>query len=74
MVTITITKREYENLVEKKLYFDYMQALMKEKIFSPPNIKSSKSVIATLQATKKYNKKFLDDVRDGLSRSKFFTE
>ena len=33
MVTITITKREYENLVEKKLYFDYMQALMKEKSF-----------------------------------------
>ena len=71
MVTITITKREYENLVEKKLYFDYMQALMKEKSFLRQISKAQKRY---RDAEPQNITKFLDDVRDGLSRSKFFTE
>jgi len=72
MSTITISKKEYGDLIEKKLRYDYMQQLMKENIFSSPPTKNIKEIISDFQKTNRYNKNFIKSLEKGLSRSSYF--
>ena len=72
MNTITIPKKEYEELVDAKLHYEYLRQLMKENIFAPPPIRNRKDVLKQFKATKKYNQKFLKSLEGGLKRSSYF--
>lgn len=72
MSTITISKKEYSDLMEKKLRYDYLQQLMKENIFSSSPTKNIKEVISAFQKTKRYNANFIKSLEKGLSRSSYF--
>ena len=73
MVTITITKKEYEKLVDAKLRFEYVRHVLADNIFSAPPVKSVHSVIKNFRATKRYNKAFLRSLEQGLKRSDYFS-
>jgi hypothetical protein len=74
--TITIPKKEYEKLVTERdflrMRYDYLRSAVSDDIFSPPPTKSASAVIRGFKATGKYNKKFLESLEKGLSRSSYF--
>ncbi len=72
MANVTISKKEYQKLLDAQLRFDYMKQLLENDLFSPPPIKDMKSVILSFRKTKKYNRKFLKSLEDGLKRSRYF--
>jgi len=72
MSTITIPKKEYHDLIEKKLRYEYFQQLVKEDIFSSPPKKNIKEIISAFKETKKYNKNFIKSIEKGLNRSSYF--
>ena len=72
MTTITIPKKEYQDLVEKKFRYEYLRQIMEEDIFSSPPTKSIKEVLAAFNGTKKYNRKFLASLKKGLEKSPYF--
>lgn len=72
MNTVTLTRKEYEKLVEAKLRYDYMRSTLEHGIASPPPVRSSKVILKNFRATKLYNKKFLKALEGGLRRSSFF--
>ena len=72
MATITISKKEYQELLEKKLKYEHLREVLAEDIFSPPPTKSKKTVLSVFKTTKRYNKKFLDGLEKGLKRSQYF--
>lgn len=69
MATITLPKKEYHQLVEKALRYDYLRQLLEEDIFSPPPTRSVKKVIDSFTKTGLYSKEFLKDLEKGLKRS-----
>ena len=69
MSTITVPKKEYTQLVEKALRYDYLKGIMEEDLFAPPSAKSVKKILAELKAQKKYNPAFLKSLERGLLRS-----
>lgn len=72
MATVTISKKEYRDLLDKKLRYEYLRGLLKEDIFSPPPIKNIKVVIKSFRETGRYNQKFLKSLERGLKRSSHF--
>ncbi len=72
MGTVTIPKKEYKELVEKKLRYEYLRGVMEEDIFSPPPTKKIKEIIDGFRATRKYNRQFIKDLERGLKRSSYF--
>ena len=72
MTTIAVPKKEYKELLEKKLRYEYLRFVIEEELFSPPPTKNRKEVIAALKATKHYSHKFLESVSRGLRRSSYF--
>ncbi|MBU3925878.1 hypothetical protein KJ763_01780 [Patescibacteria group bacterium] len=72
MSTVTIPKKEYYDLIEGKLRYEYLQQLMKEDIFSSPPTRNIKDVISAFKATKKYNKNFIKSLERGLTQSSYF--
>jgi len=72
MTTITISKKEYQRLLERALRYEYLRQALKEDIFAPPPIRNSKAVIKEFRATKRYNQKFLESLSKGLRRSSYF--
>jgi len=72
MGTITISKKEYQELTEHKLRYEYIRRALEENLFSPPPTKNRKEIVSSLAATGLYNKKFLASVRKGLKRSRYF--
>ncbi len=72
MNTITIPKKEYRDLIEKKLRYDYLRQMIKEDIFSSPPKKNIKEIISAFKETKKYNKNFIKSLEKGLSQSSYF--
>ncbi len=72
MSMVTISKREYRELVEKKLRYDYLHQVIVSDVFSLPPVRSRKSVLKAFSGTKKYNKKFLKSLARGLERSTYF--
>ena len=72
MSTITIPKKEYEELIEKRLRYEYLRRLMEEDIFSPPPIRKIREVMNEFKTTKRYNRQFLKSLEKGLNRSSYF--
>lgn len=72
MATITITKKEYLELIDKKLRFDYLRNVLTEDFFAPPPTKDSNEIIRAFKAAKKYNQKFINGLKRGLDRSAYF--
>lgn len=72
MSTITIPKKEYEELVEKKFKYERLREVLEEDILSSPPIRSKKTVLSEFKGAKRYNKKFLEGLKAGLERSSYF--
>ena len=72
MATITISKKEYERLVEAKIRYERLREAMEEDIFASPPIRDRKQILRTFTASKKYNRKFIESLGNGLGRSSYF--
>jgi len=72
MSTITISKKEYQRLLERALRYEYLREILEEDIFSSPPIKNSKAILNEFRKTKKYNREFLKSLAGGLKRSSYF--
>lgn len=72
MSTITIPKKEYKELVEKKFRYEYLRQIMEEDIFASPPTRNIKEITAAFKKTGLYNQKFIKSLEKGLSRSAYF--
>lgn len=72
MNTITISKKEYQELIEKKLRYEYLHQIIEEDIFAPPPTKKIKEIIKAFGQTNLHSKKFLKSLEKGLGRSSYF--
>lgn len=72
MSSITISKREYEKLLEKKMRYDYLRSILEEDFFSPPKTRDSKIILKAFKETKRYSSNFLKSLERGLKRSSYF--
>lgn len=72
MNTIIIPKKEYNNLLDARLRYEYVRQILAEDIFSPPPTKKRAEVMRVFAAAKKYNVKFLKSFEKGLKRSSYF--
>ena len=72
MSTITIPRKEYEELVDKRLRYEYLRQMMNGDIFSAPPEKNIKKVLKEFRASKKYSQKFIKSLENGLKRSSYF--
>ena len=72
MQTVTISKKEYEELVEKKLRYEHLHQIIEGDIFSPPPTRDIKELIKAFQKTGLYNQRFIDSLEKGLKRSAYF--
>ena len=74
--TVTIPKKEYEELLETRTRYDFLRSTIPEEdvddIYAPPPTKDPKVFMEAFRKTGKYNKKFLDGLEKGLSRSSHF--
>ena len=72
MVTITIPKKEYQQLLDKALRYEYLRQILEEDIFASPPVQNSKTILKEFRKTKRYNQKFLESLAKGLKRSTYF--
>lgn len=72
MSTITISKREYKDLIDKKIRYEKLRAVVEEDIFASPPTKNATEVTEAFKATGKYSRKFLTGLAKGLKRSSYF--
>ncbi|KKT39804.1 MAG: hypothetical protein UW28_C0029G0016 [Parcubacteria group bacterium GW2011_GWA2_44_13] len=72
MVTVTIPKKEYKELVEKKMRYEQLRQIIEGDLFASPSTRSTKEILAGFKATKKYSAKFLESLSKGLRRSSYF--
>ena len=72
MATITISKREYQRLLDRAFRYEYLRQVLEEDIFASPPTRNAKAVIKEFRATKRYNQKFLKSLAKGLKRSPYF--
>lgn len=72
METVTISKKEYQELIEKKLRYEYLHQIIESDIFSPPPTKDINEVIDAFKKTGIYNQKFIAGLEKGLKRSSYF--
>ncbi|OGF62895.1 hypothetical protein A2662_04525 [Candidatus Giovannonibacteria bacterium RIFCSPHIGHO2_01_FULL_45_33] len=72
MVTVTIPKKEYKELVEKKMRYEQLRQIIEGDLFTSPSTHSTKEVLTGFRATKKYSVKFLKSLEKGLKRSSYF--
>ncbi len=72
MSRVTISKKEYDALLEAKARYEYMRGAFEDvrTVFSPPPTKRTKTIVEAFEKTGTYNKRFLDGLRRGLERSK----
>ena len=74
MITVTISKKEYQHLLDRTLRYEYLQSILQKNIFSPPPTRDARKVVKAFRATKKYNKNFLESLQRGLGRSSYFKQ
>lgn len=72
MATITLSKKEYQRLLDKAFRYEYLREILEEDIFATPPVKNSKKIIDEFRKTKRYNQKFLESLAKGLKRSSYF--
>lgn len=73
MSTVTIPKKEYRELLDKKLRYEYLRHIMEGNVFAPPPTRGTKRILADFRATKLYSPAFLSSLKRGLKRSSYFT-
>lgn len=71
MSTITIPKKQYQQLLDKALHYEYLRQLMSEDIFSLPPTKNVKEILSAFKETKTYSREFLQSLGKGLRRSSY---
>jgi len=72
MGTITIRKKEYKELLDKKLKYEYLRQILEEDIFAPPPTRKVKSVLLAFKTTRRYSPQFLKSLGRALKRSAYF--
>lgn len=72
MATITLPRKEYQELLEKAMRYEYLRQLLAADIFSPPPTRNAKVVLRAFQQTGKYSRQFLKSLEKGLKRSSYF--
>ncbi|MEK7657931.1 MAG: hypothetical protein AAB366_01930 [Patescibacteria group bacterium] len=72
MSIITISKKEYQKLLDKSLRYEYFRQLMENDIFSPPPTRYIAEIINAFKITKRYNRQFIEKLEKGLKRSSYF--
>ncbi|MEK7673686.1 MAG: hypothetical protein AAB371_00615 [Patescibacteria group bacterium] len=72
MSTITIPQKEHKQLAEKAFKFEYLREIINSDVFAPPSIKNMNEIIEILKNTKKYSKKFIANIENGMRRSAYF--
>jgi len=72
MNTITIPKKEYNDLVEKKFRYEHLRRAMEEDIFASPPSKNINETISAFEKTGKYNQGFIESLKKGLNHSSYF--
>ncbi len=72
MSQVTISKREYQKLLERAFRFEHLRQILEEDIFSSPPTRNIKTIIKDFRETGRYNKNFLDSLARGLKRSPYF--
>ena len=71
MPSVHIPQKQYQELVDKSMRFEYLKLVLKEDIFSPPPTKDAHEIMGHFTATQRYSKKFLQSLKKGLMRSSF---
>ena len=72
MATITMSKKQYQRLLDKALRYEYLRQVLEEDIFGPPPTRNSKTILKEFRKARKYNQKFLKSLAKGLKRSSYF--
>jgi len=72
MADIIISKKQYQELLDKALRYEYLRHIMEENIFAPPPTKDIKKIIRAFERTGIYSKEFLRSLKRGLRRSSYF--
>lgn len=72
MQTVTISKKEYDELIDKKLRYEYLHQIIEGDIFSHPPTKDINKIVNAFKKTGLYNQKFTESLEKGLKRSAFF--
>jgi hypothetical protein len=72
MATITISKKEYQEILDKALRYEYLRQLIEDDIFSAPPTKNINEIINTFRGAGKYNQRFIKALEKGLKRSSYF--
>ncbi|MDI6602842.1 MAG: hypothetical protein QME57_01840 [Patescibacteria group bacterium] len=72
--SVTISKKEYQKLLEKAFKYEYLSQILKEKkdIFASPPTRKIKEIIKSFRETKLYSPQFLKSLEKGLKRSSYF--
>lgn len=74
MSNVTISKKEYDDLLDKKLRYEYMRQLLVGDYFSSPPTKKVSEAMKAFRESKRYNKEFLASLEKGLKRSAYFNK
>ena len=69
---VTLARSEYEDLLDKKMRFEFLRYAFEEDIFSPPPTRNVNEIVDSFKETGKYSKKFIDSLEHGLKRSSYF--
>ena len=74
MDTITIPKKQYQNLLERAFRYDYLAGIVKRKenIFSPPPTRDIDEIAGSFRAANLYSPAFIKSLEKGLKRSDHF--
>lgn len=71
--SITLTKREYDDLLDAKLRFEFLRHTLTDDVFSPPPTRDAEEVVRAFKATGKYSQPFLESLERSLARSSHFS-
>ena len=72
MITVIIPTKQYKELIDAKLRYEYLRQVFDKDFFSSPPTRSGKEIVRALRDTKKYNTRFLKSIEKGLQRSSYF--
>jgi hypothetical protein len=72
MADIIISKKQYQELLDKALRYEYLRHIMEDNIFAPPPTKDIEKIIRAFERTGIYSKEFLKILKRGLRRSSYF--
>lgn len=73
MASISISQKEYQQLLDKALRYDYLRQLIREDFFASPPTRSIKEIVRAFEATNLYKDKFIKSLERGLKRSSYFS-